>query len=110
MALFNTVAATLTCPACGMPSAILVQFKFGHTRQLRYELGDAVAWGGNDVGEAGKKRVVVDGVVEERCPVCRSGAEWNVYVHIENDRIVGVENATGEFDFFRTGRTYIVLE
>jgi hypothetical protein len=36
--------------------------------------------------------------------------EWNVYVHVENDRIVRVENATGEFDFVTPNLNYIVLE
>jgi hypothetical protein len=107
---YNTVSATLKCPACGLDVTVPVQFKFGNTRQLHYEVGDILRWGGNDIGDRGKRRVVIDGVVAGRCPKCMYDDEWNVYVHVENDRIVRVESATGEFDFVTAGLNFIVLE
>jgi len=108
--MFNTVSAKLKCPACGLAVTVPVQFKFGCTWQLHYEVGNVLAWGGNDKGERGKRRVVVDGVVAGRCPKCLCDDEWDVYVYIENDKIVHAENATGEFDFVRSASNYIVLE
>jgi hypothetical protein len=109
MSAYNIVSAKLRCPTCTSDVAVSVQFKFGNTRQLHYETGDAIRWGGNDIGQPGNRHVVVDGVVAGPCPGCRVDGEWNVYVHIENDRITRVENATGQFDFAKEGSNYVVV-
>jgi len=107
---YNTTSASLRCPRCASLAAVKVQFKFGNTWQHEYSLGDRLQWGGNDIGVQGKHHVVVDGIVEESCPNCGYDDEWKVYVHIENDRIARVENATGEFDFAKTGSHYVVVD
>jgi hypothetical protein len=107
---YNTVSAKLRCPACGSEVTVPVQFKFGNTWQFHYDVGEVLRWGGNDIGERGKRHVVVDGVVAGKCPRCRYDGEWNVYIHIEDDRIARVENATGKFDFAKYGSNYIVIE
>jgi hypothetical protein len=62
MALFNTVEATVGCPNCGKPLAVVVQFKYGATRQFKYRVGDRLRWGVNDVGSSRQGRVIVEGI------------------------------------------------
>jgi hypothetical protein len=109
MSAFNTVSADLVCPSCGASAAVTVQFKYGNTWQFHYSVGDILKWGGNDVGERGRRHVVVDGVVEGACPNCRVSVEWDAYVHVKDDRIVRVAAADGEFDFVKAEANYIVI-
>lgn len=109
MSAYNTVSVKLKCPVCGSDVTVPVQFKYGNTWQFHYDIGETLRWGGNDIGERGKKRVVVDGVVAGKCPNCSYDGEWNAYIHVENDRVVRVENATGEFDFVAAGSNYLVI-
>ena|SRR3569623_2353010 len=97
MSAYNTVTAELACPRCGAVSQVHCQFKFGHTRQLRYRLGDTLQWGGNDHGKPGQHHVVVDGCVEGPCPACRHDGDWDVYVHVKENVIHGVEKDDGRF-------------
>lgn len=109
MGMFNTVSARLKCPACNCDVTLPVQFKYADTWQYQYEIGEDLRWGGNDIGLPGKRHVVVDGVVAGKCPKCGYDDEWNVYVHIECDRIARVENATGKYQFVADSN-YVVLE
>lgn len=108
MGAFNVVSVAARCPACNQTVPVGVQFKYGDTWQHQYRVGDALKWGGNDVGVPGHRRVVVDGVAEP-CAKCSSENEWNFYVFLERDVIVAVEPTTGEHRF-PTDRTFIVLE
>jgi endogenous inhibitor of DNA gyrase (YacG/DUF329 family) len=110
MGAFNTVSIRLKCPSCGIPITMPVQYKYGDTWQLNYELGDIIKWGGNDEGERGHCHVVVDGIATGKCPECGHDNERDIYVHIENDRIAGVENADGRFDFAKAVSNYIILD
>jgi len=110
MSAYNTVLTTLKCPSCEAENAVIVQFKFANTWQFQYRVGDALQWGGNDVGVQGALHVVVDGIVEDECLNCHNSGQWSVYVHIEGDRIARLENANGEFDFVKAKSNYIVLE
>jgi len=110
MSAFNIVWTMAICPSCEQRVRIGIQFKYGDTWQHEYEVSQELRWGGNDIGEPGKKRVVLDGVAGTPCPSCTYDEEWNFYVIVENDRIVRVEPATGKYDFAKTGRTYIVLQ
>jgi hypothetical protein len=94
MGAYNTVSAKLVCLSCGLLVDVVAQFKYGNTWQLHYKVGEELQWGGNDVGEPGQRHVVVDGIVEQACPKCGTDKEWNVYVHVENDRIARIENAS----------------
>ncbi len=58
-----------------------IQFKFGDAWLHRYEVGDTIAWGGNDIGRPGLRRVFVKGSV-----VGPEGVRHYV-VQIENDVI-----------------------
>jgi hypothetical protein len=108
MGAYNTVEAKLVCPRCKSEVSATIQFKYGDTWQYRYALGDRIRWGGNDIGAPGERKVVVDGIVENQCPICGYGDEWNVYVRIGDDQLRAVDNATGEYDFAKVGKTYIV--
>ncbi len=110
MGAFNTVRASAACPRCHFPVEVKVQFKYGDTWQHEYGLDDALRWGGNDIGVAGKRSVVVDGVAETPCPNCGFDDEWEFYVFVESDKISRVVQADGTYDFAAAGRTHLVLQ
>jgi hypothetical protein len=108
MGAFNRISAKLVCPSCGFLVDVVVQFKYGRTWLIDYKLGDELQWGGLERGERGRRHVVVDGCVEKQCANCRY-EEWDVYVHVEHDRLTYVENANGQFNFAKLGSNYIVV-
>jgi len=110
MSAFNVVAGVpATCPRCRATVSVAVQFKFGATRQHRYVVGDALGWGGNDVGTPGRVGVVVDGASDAPCPACGYTGDWDFYVFIEYDRITEVAEADGTYDFVRAGTSFLYL-
>lgn len=109
MGAFNTVTAAAVCPNCDVEVSVPVQFKYGSTWQHDYAIGDALRWGGNDVGTPGHSHVVVEGIADAPCPNCGYDEEWRLYVHVKGDQIASVETATGAYDFTKEGRTFIVL-
>ncbi len=85
-----------------------VQLKYGDVWQHSYRIGDMLQWGKNSIGKPGYKRVVVE-AYSENCPACGNpGQEYEVW--LENDRIVEVKPAGGNFDFAHREEPYIVLE
>ncbi len=110
MGAFNTLRAKADCPNCRAPVDVVVQFKYGDTWQIEYQLGEEIQWGGNDVGDPNARLVAVDGVVEGPCSHCGAEAEWNVYVYIRDDRLERVQTADGSIPFAKIGKTYSVLE
>jgi hypothetical protein len=111
MSAYNIVAnIPATCPQCFAKVSVGVQFKFGGTRQYRYVVGDPLRWGANDIGKPGRSRIVADGAADSVCPACGYTGDWDFYVFIENDRIVGVTEADGRYDFVRAGSTYLEPE
>lgn len=110
MSAYNIVAnVPATCPQCGARVSVGVQFKFGGTWQHQYVVGDSLRWGTNDIGRPGRARVVADGAADSACPACDYAGDWDFYVLIENDRILGVSEADGTYDFVTTGSTYLEL-
>src|SRR5882672_11449163 len=99
MSAFNVVSATLGCPRCGNEYVMPVQFKYGDTWQYEYAIGDALKWGGNDIGERGAKSVVVYAIGDKACPVCGYDEGVDAYVFVTDGRIGSVESADGRFDF-----------
>ena len=123
MGLFNVLTGSAACPSCGRVGTVRAQFKYGHTRQLEYRMGQTLQWSGdyqrvpprrmNDVGVPGRRYVVVDAIAETDCSSCGYGPspdEWNLYVFLQGDRIVKLETADGSYDFLNAGQTFIVLE
>jgi hypothetical protein len=86
----------------------ILQFKFGHSRLIDYRLGDKLAWGGNDNGEPGKRRVVVHGVAETDDGISDDAEDW--FIFIENDMIKSVEPDDGRYNFDDSEGYYLVLE
>ncbi|MGN6106757.1 MAG: hypothetical protein ACTHU0_16740 [Kofleriaceae bacterium] len=108
MGAFNVVVnVPATCPRCSTRSQTGVQFKYGSTWQYQYLIGETLRWGGNDIGRQGTPSIVADGEADSDCPVCGYEGTWPFYVFIDNDRIVGVSEADGTFDFGSTEDTYL---
>jgi hypothetical protein len=69
MSAFNTIQDEANCPSCGARGIFEVQFKYGNTWQLHYQLGDTLRWGGNDIGVFTTKKVAVEGI-GDKCTAC----------------------------------------
>jgi hypothetical protein len=109
MGAFNTVVGKAICPKCKRHVRVIGQFKFGNVRQFSYRIGDMLGWGGNEIGRSGFQHVVVDAIAETNCPSCGFSGEWDLYLHVQCDRLVRLETATGDHDFVREGKNYCVL-
>lgn len=110
MGAFNTVLVSAQCPSCGVQGDVRVQFKYGDRWQYAYRVGDALKWGGNDLGVPGMASVVTDGVAETPCPHCGFDGEWAFYVFIDRDIISRATPADGTYDFVSAGETHLVLK
>jgi hypothetical protein len=91
MGAFNDLHTVVRCSYCHELTDRTIQFKYGDTWQHDYQVGDALRWGGNDVGEPGLGRVRVRGV-SDPCPTCGQ-EDQEFYVIVENDHLNGVEYA-----------------
>lgn len=85
MGFFNTLFAEIPCPDCGKKHEARIQFKFGHTRQLQYRIGDTITWmGGNDIGSPDLNEVKAYGIIESQtCPFCNKSniaEEYDIFV------------------------------
>ena len=101
MGLFNTLNTEITCSNCSKPFPVYIQFKFGHTRQLEYQLGDKLYWdrGGkwrtNDIGKPNLSAVNVYGIAEDSvCPHCSRSNEEEFDIRVENDTIISFKTMT----------------
>jgi hypothetical protein len=109
MGAFNTVRGRVECPSCRNNVEVVAQFKYGDTWQHEYLVGDRLKWGGNQIGQPGAKRVIVDAVAE-KCTRCGYQGEWNLYLIVENDVVTGLIPASGKYDFGREPNTFVVEE
>lgn len=107
MGAFNTVKTTAACPSCEHPGPVVAQLKHGDTWQHTYEIGGTLHWGGNDIGTAAARHVVVDGIAEGSCSRGGTSREWSLYVHVQQGRITAIETSTGQYDFVSAERTHI---
>lgn len=105
MGAYNTLVATVECPACGREVEVVVQFKYGDRWQHEYRVGDKLRWGGNDFGVGGAAHVVVQGLGDIPCADCLR-SEFDFCIHVKHDYIVSVDVA---YNFVREGKTYMVL-
>ncbi|SDI39385.1 hypothetical protein SAMN05192573_12020 [Mucilaginibacter gossypii] len=101
MGFFNILKTETTCSNCSKPFPVYIQFKFGHTRQLEYQLGDKLYWdeGGkwrtNDVGRPNLPAVNVYGSFgHEICPNCSYLNEAEFDIRMEFDTIISVKSMT----------------
>jgi len=107
MSAFNTVHFRGPCPTCRAVVPLVVQFKYGDCYQHKYAIGEALRWGGNDVGRPEARWVVVDGAGES-CTRC--GSDSDFYVFISADHISSVESTSDIYDFVSSSDSFIVLE
>lgn len=107
MSAYNTLIHSMKCPVTSQDVSLRTQFKFGNTWQFDYKLNEVLKWGGNDVGQAGLKRVIVDGVSEE-CASCHS--QHDIDILIENDKVISATTHREKNNYLSSGKSYIVLE
>jgi len=80
MSAFNILRAKIKCPNCNVEYTGYLQFKFGDTWLLEYNIGDKIKWGGNDIGRPGLAEVRVYGILEDNtCPNCRKNNPQEEY-------------------------------
>ena len=89
MSAFNELKAVVRCPNCYYLAEHVIQYKYGTTYQLEYELGDKIDWGGNQIGVPGLERVLVAGCGPTSCPNCTDRG-LDFIIVIEDDRVVDV--------------------
>ena len=101
MGFFNILKTETICSNCSKPFPVYIQFKFGHTRQLEYQLGDKLYWdrGGkwrtNDIGKPYLPAVTVYGIAEGNvCPHCSHSNAEEFDIRVENDTIISVNTMT----------------
>ncbi|MBI2193394.1 MAG: hypothetical protein HYU36_15575 [Planctomycetes bacterium] len=109
MSAFNTLRVKTVCPSCKTEVDIRLQFKYGDTWQHEYQLGDALEWGGNDIGKPGMKNVALDAVAES-CPKCGFSDIGDFEILSENDKLVMAQPVSGQYDFSKTDESFVVLE
>lgn len=106
MGTFNSVLWIGPCSNCDEVVGREVQFRFGETWQHEYSVGEQVAWGRADVGVPKLPCVVVEGFAAA-CPNC--GDELGeCEVLVQSDRLRGVRELTGRYDFGELG--YVALD
>ncbi|WP_036960249.1 hypothetical protein [Promicromonospora kroppenstedtii] len=79
MGAFNSLDVTTDCPACQTTAPREIQFRYGTVWQYRYQLGDALRWDRDHVGDPDASGVVLDGWLCE-CPDCDHDGRIAVYV------------------------------
>jgi hypothetical protein len=92
MGAFNILNVETCCPNCGKKYTARIQFKFGETWQLEYNIGDKIIWGLNNKGIQGLDKVYVYGSLEnDKCSYCGlSGLQTRYDIVIIKDVIIGV--------------------
>lgn len=107
MGAFNVLQVRASCPSCEEEVDLRLQFKYGDTWQLEYEVGDELRWGGNDIGTPSAARVVLDAPAEP-CPNCGFQGDFEIFV--ENGRISKVQLASHAYNFAAHHESFIVLD
>lgn len=103
MSAFNELNLSVECPTCKKTTQFCIQFKFGNVWQFKYELNDKLKWGGNDVGEQGLAKVMVDG-----CGLClECDQELDFDIKVIEDKIESATPSKGEFSYEKA--SYVVL-
>lgn len=92
MGTFNILKTEIKCGNCDQVRPVVIQFRFGDTWQLVYQLGEKLIWGGNDIGKANLNVVNVYGYSGDNlCPHCNKFFEEEEFdIRIERDFITAV--------------------
>lgn len=107
MGAYNLLRLRERCPRCGRDAELLLQFKYGDTWQIEYELGAVLKWGGNDIGSPQARRVVLDAAAEP-CSSC--GLERDFEIFVEDGRLVKAQPSKGDYDFAGRQESFIELD
>lgn len=113
MGTFNTLPTEITCSGCGEIYPGEIQFKYGLTWQLRYNIGERLRWENvASIGVPGTPRVRVYGVLQGgACPNCRQENPYLEYdIYVVNDVITSVSLAENVEEYLQVNfGDYIVL-
>ena len=109
MGSFNVLVVNVKCANCNEVYEGTIQFKYGHTRQLEYKIGDKLQWGGNDIGKPGEKKVKVYGILEsDQCSICgeiNTANEFDIFV--QDGVLIGVTPMI-HYDYLGEGEYKII--
>ena len=105
----NLLEAAATCPSCGKSIQTRIDFQYGGAVEKEYHLGEPVEWGGDSIGEPGRRNVVLNGIGLD-CPLCGFEELGNFEIHVEDDTFVSVKPLTKVYDFSATDEPFIVVE
>lgn len=112
MGYFNTLITEMSCPNCGEKHEARIQFKFGNTLQLHFNIGDPLQWGGNDIGSPDMKKVKLYGVIESTaCPFCGQDSfpeEYDIFV--QDNIIMSISPIVRPEDYYNGNGDYFILE
>lgn len=99
MGFYNILHTPILCLSCIQTYNAKLQFKFGATRQLEYQLFDTLVWGYNENGKPHIPRVSVYAILENPiCPICgveRLECQDEFDIRVEFDVLVAVEKMKG---------------
>ena len=73
MGWFNLLSYNRKCSNCGEHHATYIQFEYGFTRLLEYQMGDKIKWDGSihNIGNPTAHKVKVLGLFQiNNCPSC----------------------------------------
>lgn len=110
MSAYNILNSEVKCSNCHKVYSGRIQFKFGDTWQIEYNINDKIKWGGNEIGTPGISEVKVYGILEtDVCPLCGMENNENEYdVIIKKDFITGVTSIADMKDYFSEEENYKV--
>ncbi len=106
MSAYNTLTTQVICPSCKKKVQVQLQYKYGDSWQINYEVGQTIKWGGNDYGSPALK-VIVDAISED-CPLCGFDDIGDFEILLKKDVIVEAKPSSGKYDFGY--KTYVVIE
>jgi hypothetical protein len=92
MGSFNILYCIVNCPHCGHEQEARIQFKYGNTWQFKFQMGDDIKWGGNDIGNHHIQSVMAYGIIESTlCIYCNEHNIPEEYdITIANNKIIGI--------------------
>jgi len=103
---YNTLLVESNCTYCHEKITLKIEFQYGEIWDYIYFVGDKIKWGEENIGEPGKKSVVLDGVADA-CENCEEAADYLIF--LENDIIKFTRLNMGEHSLFNVD-SFIVLE
>lgn len=115
MGFFNTLITDLTCPKCGAKNELRIQYKYGHTRQLYYKMGDTITWErANDIGNPALTKVKASGIAESTtCTSCNAECnpeDYDVFIYNNVITAIAPMESMDAYLAADTEGDYVILE